>query len=63
MKYNETFFWNSPTGRQIFALDDSNDAESRKAVPFGVSLILFAIYEVKSPKSYFLGVNRDLKLN
>jgi len=33
-----TFYVNSPTGqtcRQIFTLDDSNNADSRKGVPFG----------------------------
>ena len=47
VKYNENFinlfiytffFMNSPTGqtrRRIFALDGSNDADSRKDVPFG----------------------------
>jgi len=46
MKYNEnfiylfiyTFFMNSPTGqtrRRIFTLNGSNDADSRKDVPFG----------------------------
>jgi len=39
-------FGNSPTsqtGRRIFALDGLNDADSRKDVPFGVSLILLSI--------------------
>ena len=47
VKYNEIFFlfilfipffMNSPTGqtrRRIFTLDGSNDADSRKDVPFG----------------------------
>ena len=46
VKYNEIlfiylfvpFFMNSPTGltrRRILTLDDSNDADSRKDVPFG----------------------------
>jgi len=44
VKYNENFFYlfipffmNSPTGetrRRIFTLDGSNDADSRKDVPF-----------------------------
>ena len=42
MKYNEIFlnlffFMNSPTGQtrlRIFTLDGSNDADSRKDVPF-----------------------------
>jgi len=54
VKYNEfffnflvyTFFMNSPTGqtrRRIFTLDGSNDAGSRKDVPFWVSLIFLPI--------------------
>ena len=42
---------NSPTGqtrRRIFTLDGSNDADSRKDVPFGVSLTLLPILGVKS---------------
>jgi len=44
VKYKENFFYlypffiNSPTGqtrRRIFTLDSSNDADSRKDVPFG----------------------------
>ena len=40
MKYNYLFipFWNThtgETGRQIFTLDGSNDADSRKDVSFG----------------------------
>ena len=42
------FFGNSPTGR-IFTLHGSNDANSRKSVPFGVSLIVLPILAVKSP--------------
>ena len=52
--YLYPFFMNSPTGetrRQIFTLDDSNDADSRKDVPFGVSLTLLPILGVKSPKT------------
>ena len=44
---------NSPTGqthRRIFTLDGSNDADSRKDVPFVGSLILLPILGVKSPK-------------
>jgi len=40
------FFGNSPTGqtrRRIFAHDGSNDADSRKDVPFWVSLTLLHI--------------------
>jgi len=54
-----TFFGNSPTGqtrRRIFALDGSNDADSRKDVPFGVSLILLPIWVgTEIPKKQFLG--------
>ena len=50
---------NSPTGqtrRRIFTLGGSNDADSRKGVPFGVLLILFSILGVKSPENpNFLG--------
>jgi len=53
---------NSPTGqtrRRIFTLDGSNEADSRKDVRFGVSLILLLILEVKySQNSNFWGVNR-----
>jgi len=53
---------NSPTGqtrRRIFTLDGSNDAASRKDVPFGVSLTLLLILGVKSPENpNFWGVDR-----
>ena len=56
---------NSPTGqtrRRIFTLDGSNDADSRKDVPFGVSLTLLPILGVKSPEnSNFRGVNRRVQ--
>jgi len=45
---------NSPTGqtsRRIFMFDGSNDADSRKDVPFGGSLILLPILGVKSPEN------------
>ena len=45
---------NSPTGqtsRQIFTLDGSNDADSRKDVPFGFSLIFISILGVKSSEN------------
>jgi len=69
LKYNEIFkiylylfFMNSPTGqtrRWIFMLDGSNDADSRKDVPFGVLLTLLDILGVKSPENHnFWGVNR-----
>ena len=52
---------NSPTDqtrRRIFTLDGSNDADSRKDVPFGVSLTLLPILGVKSPENpNFWGVN------
>jgi len=41
---------NSPTcqtRRRIFTLDGSNDADSRKDVPFGVSLTLLPILKKK----------------
>ena len=43
---------NSPTGqtrRRIFTLDGSNDVDSRKNVPCGVSLTLLPILGVKYP--------------
>ena len=49
---------NSPTGqtrRRIFTLDGSNDADSRKDVPFGVSLTLLPILGVKSPENPIFG--------
>jgi len=49
---------NSLTGqtrRRIFTLDGSSDADSLKGVPLGVSLILFPILRVKSPKTHILG--------
>jgi len=56
------FFINSPTGqtrRRIFTLDSSNDANSRKDVPFRVSLTFLPILGVKSPENpNFWGVNR-----
>jgi len=45
---------NSPTGqtrRRMFTLDGSNDADSRKDVPFGVLLILLHILGVKYPQN------------
>jgi len=71
VKYNEffylfiPFFMNSPTGqtrRRIFTLGGSNDADSRKGVPFGVLLILLSILGVKSPENpNFWGVNRSFQ--
>jgi len=49
---------NSPTGqtrRRIFTFDGSNDADSRKDVPSGVSLILLLILGVKYPPNPILG--------
>jgi len=75
VKYNENFiylfiylylfFMNSTTGqtrRRIFTLDGSNDADSRKDVPFGVSLTLLPILGVKSPENpNFWGENRHFQ--
>jgi len=56
------FFMNSLTSqtrRRIFTLYGSNDADSRKDVPFGVSLTLLPILVVKYPENpNFWGVNR-----
>ena len=53
---------NSPTGqtrRQIFTLDGSNDADSRKDVPFGGFVDIASHVGVKYPKNpNFKGVNR-----
>jgi len=52
---------NSPSGqtrRRIFTLDGSNDADSRKDVPFRGSLTLLPILGVKYPQNpNFWGVN------
>ena len=49
----------SQTRRRIFTLYGSNDADSRKDVPFGVSLTLLPILVVKYPENpNFWGVNR-----
>ena len=53
---------NSPTGqtrRRIFTLDGSNDADSRKDVPFGgfVDIVPHFGGEIP-PKKQFWGVNR-----
>jgi len=69
VKYNEIFFiytiffMNSPTGqtrRRIFTLDGSNDADSRKDVPFGGFVDIAAHFWGKIPPnpSNFWGVNR-----
>ena len=45
---------NSATGQTrqpIFTLDGSNDADSRKDVPLGVSLILLPIFSGKIPSN------------
>ena len=56
------FLSNSPTGQtvhHIFTLNGSNDADSRKGVPFWLSLILHPILGIKLPKKpNFGGVNR-----
>ena len=53
---------NSPTGqtrRRIFTLDGSNDADSRKDVPFGGFVDIAPHLGVKYPKNpNFGGVNR-----
>ena len=53
---------NSPadqTRRRIFTLDGSNDADSRKRVPFGGFVDMAARFGVKSPENpNFGGVNR-----
>ena len=53
---------NSPTGqtrRRIFTLDGSNDADSRKDVPFGGFVGIASHFGVKYPKTpNFWGVNR-----
>jgi len=49
----------SPTGQthwQIFTLDGSNDADSRKDVPFGVFVNIAPHFGGEVP--YFCGVNR-----
>ena len=45
---------NSPTGqtrRRIFTLDGSNDADSRKDVPFGGFVDIASHFGVKYPKN------------
>ena len=53
---------NSPTGqtrRRIFTLDGSNDADSRKDVPFGGFVDIAPHFGGEIPqKPQFLGVNR-----
>ena len=49
---------NSPTGqtrRRIFTLDGSNDAYSRKDVPFGGFVDIASILGVKYPKKPSFG--------
>jgi len=68
VKYNEIFFiysfffMNSPTGqtrRRIFTLDGSNDADSRKDVPFGGFADIASHFGGKIPqKPQFWGVDR-----
>ena len=51
-------FGNSPTdqtGQRIFTLDSSNDADSRKDVPFGGLVHIAAHLGVICPKKPFLG--------
>jgi len=54
---------NSPTGqtrRRIFTLDGSNDADSRKDVPFGgfVDIAPHFRGEIARKPQFFWGVNR-----
>jgi len=68
VKYNKSFiylfipfFMNSPTGqtrRRIFTLDGSNDADSRKNVPFGGFVYIAHFAGKIPPKPQSLGVNR-----
>ena len=64
VKYNQNYFYlcpffgNSPTGqtrRWIFTHDGSNDADSRKDVPFGVFYIALNLGGQKTPKTPNLG--------
>jgi len=56
---------NLPTGQtrwRIFTLDGSNEADSRKHVPLGGSLILLLILEVKYPQNPNFGdVNKRFR--
>ena len=56
---NTFFFMNSPTGqtrRRIFTLDGSNDADSRKDVPFGGFVDIASHFGGEIPqKPQFLG--------
>jgi len=69
VKYNDIFknlfislfFGNSRIGqtrRWIFTLNGSNDTDSYKGVPFGVSLTLPLILGATSPSLFFGGENR-----
>ena len=68
VKYNRNFIYlhlflkNSPTGqtgRRIFALDGSNDADSRKGVPFGGFVDIASNFGGEVPPNpNFWGVNR-----
>jgi len=58
VKYNQffylyLFFMNSPTGqtrRRIFTLDGSNDANSRKDVPFGGFVHIASHFRAEIPQ-------------
>jgi len=56
---------NSPTGqtrRRIFTLDGTNDADSRKDVPFGGFVDIAPHFGVKSPENpNFWGVNKSVQ--
>ena len=57
-KYLYLFFGTSSTGhthRQIFLLDASHNVDSRKGVPFGVSLILIPFSKSNPQKRSFWG--------
>jgi len=61
VKYNEfffiyTFFSSTQTRRRIFTLDGSNDADSRKDVPFGGFVDIARHFAGEIPrKPQFLG--------
>jgi len=58
---------NSPTGQapqRIYTVDSLKDADLRKDVPFGVSMMNNQIYGSKVPQNpHFEGLNRQLKPN
>jgi len=67
VKYNKHYFYlytflvdtsTGQTRRRIVTLDSSNNVDSRRYVPFGVSLILLPILGVNPSNFQFWGVNR-----